>query len=192
MHAIIDACLELRRRHRLQPSEIRSVTVTGDAQLMARGDRPVNSERDARVSIHHAAAAAFVTGAAGTEEFSASSVSDPDMAVFRRKVMARLDETLAPGAAAVTVETAAGEFASLTVTQPRGSQAKPMSDQELEAKAALLIAASGTGIDAEALFRLVWELDGAESIDALMRAATGSLQTWPKSDESRRKEQVAT
>ncbi|MER2534077.1 MAG: MmgE/PrpD family protein [Rhizobiaceae bacterium] len=174
MHAVIDACLELRRVHWLRPDKISRVTVAGDALLMARGDRVVRNERDARVSIHHAAAAAFVAGAADLSEFAAPAVSDPAMAAFRRKVTASLDETLAPGAATVTVETQAGGVFSHTVTQARGSEALPMSDDEIEAKASLLIGRSGTGIEAEALFRLVHALDGAPDLSALMRAAASS------------------
>ena len=37
--------------------------------LLARGDRAVRNERDARVSIHHSAALGFVRGRAGVAEF---------------------------------------------------------------------------------------------------------------------------
>jgi 2-methylcitrate dehydratase PrpD len=66
-HAVIDACLALRAR--LNMDDIESITVQGSALLLARGDRPVRNERDARVSIHHCAACALLLGAAGVPEF---------------------------------------------------------------------------------------------------------------------------
>jgi 2-methylcitrate dehydratase PrpD len=77
MHAVIDACLDLRAAHRLDPAEIVTVSVAGNALLLARGDRVVANVRDARVSIHHCAAVALRFGAAGVNEFS-------DAVVFAR------------------------------------------------------------------------------------------------------------
>ncbi len=55
MHAVIDACLALRREHGLQPEAIAEITISGDQLLLDRGDRFVANERDARVSIQHCA-----------------------------------------------------------------------------------------------------------------------------------------
>ena len=69
-HAVIDACFALRERLGPRIADIASVTVQGSALLLARGDRPVRNERDARVSIHHCAACALLLGTAGVTEFS--------------------------------------------------------------------------------------------------------------------------
>jgi 2-methylcitrate dehydratase PrpD len=61
-HAVIDACLELRARLDVPPEAISAVTVAGDALLLARGDRAVRNERDARVSIHHSSALGLLRG----------------------------------------------------------------------------------------------------------------------------------
>src|SRR4051812_572292 len=62
-HSVIDACFKLRTK--LNIDDIASITVQGSALLLARGDRVVRNERDARVSIHHCAASALLWGAAG-------------------------------------------------------------------------------------------------------------------------------
>src|SRR6185437_14098337 len=59
MHAVIDACLALRREHAVGAAEIAEIVVSGNQLLLDRGDRAVNNERDARVSIHHCAAVSF-------------------------------------------------------------------------------------------------------------------------------------
>ena len=64
-HAVIDACLTLRSRLNQRIDDIASITVQGSALLLARGDREVRNERDARVSIHHCVACALLSGAAG-------------------------------------------------------------------------------------------------------------------------------
>ncbi len=66
-HAVIDACFDLRTRLNQRIDDIASVTVQGSALLLARGDRQVRNERDARVSIHHCAACALLLGVAGVD-----------------------------------------------------------------------------------------------------------------------------
>ena len=82
MHAVIDACLALRKDYALAVSEIVDITVSGDQLLLDRGDRTVSSDRDARVSIHHCAAVSFLFGQAGLEEFSDETVCDPAVVAY--------------------------------------------------------------------------------------------------------------
>src|SRR5436190_2947549 len=69
LHAVIDAAFELRNTYALAAADIAAVTVTGNL-LLARADRDVANERDAKISIQHSAAAVFVFGAAGMREYS--------------------------------------------------------------------------------------------------------------------------
>ena len=86
-----------------------SITVQGSALLLARGDRPVRNERDARVSIHHCAACALLLGAAGVTEFADATVFRPDIVSLRQKVRAVLDASLPDGAARVMIQLTSGE-----------------------------------------------------------------------------------
>ena len=106
----------------------------GSALLLARGDRPVRNERDARVSIHHCAACALLLGAAGVPEFSDATVFRPDIVALRRKVRAALDASLPDGAARVTIQLISGEKLSETVMAAKGSLGDPLSDRDIEAK----------------------------------------------------------
>jgi len=132
-HAVIDAALALRAEIP-SPEAIARVTVAGDALLLARGDREVRNERDARVSIHHSAALGLLRGQAGVPDFEQPAVDDAVLAGFRAKVAAALDESLPRGAARVTVELADGRTLTRTVTDPVGSAANPLSDAALDAK----------------------------------------------------------
>jgi 2-methylcitrate dehydratase PrpD len=170
MHAVIDACLALRAEHGLDAQRVDRVTVRGDALLIARGDRVVRDERDARVSIHHCAAVALARGAAGLAEFTARCVAEPAIAALRHRVVAERDDTLPTGAATVTVRTTEGARYDTTVRDARGSLARPLGDADVEAKVHDCVAAGGSGCDAGALTDAVWSLHDAPSLDALITA----------------------
>ncbi|MDJ0388727.1 MmgE/PrpD family protein [Roseomonas sp. E05] len=163
-HAVIDACLALHKG--LDPATIAEVVVAGDQLLLDRGDRLPRNERDARVSIHHAAAVALLRGSAGVEDFAAAAVHTPAVAALRGKVRAELDASLPRGAACVTLQMTDGSRRSIELRDPRGSAARPMTDAELERK----YHASATGHDAPAQIARLWALEAEPEIGGLMRA----------------------
>jgi 2-methylcitrate dehydratase PrpD len=132
MHSVIDACLELRQQ--VAPEQITRIVISGEQLLLDRGDRPVTNERDARVSIHHCAAVAFLFGAAGLEEFSEATVRDPAVVALRAKTEARVDAASPRGAATAEVFTHDGRQLRTTVLHAKGSRERPLSDQEIEVK----------------------------------------------------------
>lgn len=164
-HAVIDACLALREG--LDPGAIAEVVVAGDQLLLDRGDRPLRNERDARVSIHHAAAVALLRGGAGVEDFAADAVRDPAMAALRGKVRAELDASLPRGAARVTLVETSGARRSIEIRDPRGSAARPMTDAELERKYRANV--PGPGPEADAQIARLWALEAEGDMGALMR-----------------------
>jgi len=172
MHAVIDACLDLRTAHRLPPEAIRRVTVSGDRLLLARTNRLATDDRDAKVSLQHGAAAALLVGTAGLEAFSAATVVRPDIAALRAKVHAALDPALPVGAARVVIETIEGATLQAEIIHARGGLQRPISDADLEAKLHGL--ATGSGCDAVGVIAAVWELDQAPGVQTLMRAAQAS------------------
>jgi len=131
-HAVIDAAIALREAASLDA--ITAISVAGDALLLTRGDRVVSNARDARVSIHHCVALGLVRGTAGVADFEEPAVADPALAAMRARVRAELDPTLPRGAARVTLTLADGRSLTHTVETPLGSEAKPLSDGQLEAK----------------------------------------------------------
>jgi 2-methylcitrate dehydratase PrpD len=164
-HAVIDACLALRD----SADEIAEVIVAGDQLLLDRGDRPVTNERDARVSIHHTAAVVLTRGLAGVEEFSRAALQDPVVAALRGKVRAELDASLPRGAARVTLRLANGRRRSTEVLQARGSEARPLSDAELEAKYRANAALGGMASAADRQIQALWGFEEAGDLAVLMR-----------------------
>jgi 2-methylcitrate dehydratase PrpD len=171
MHSIIDACLQLRSKSGLTSEDVASVVVRGDALLLARGDRPVRNERDAKVSIHHSVAAPLIYGRAGVPEFSEAAVSDPAARALREKVRAELDPSFPTGACQVVVQTRDGRTLDATVTHAHGSLENPLSDSEIEAKVRDLAAMGKSGCDMEGIIKAVWGLDKLPNVAALMGMA---------------------
>ena len=173
MHAVIDACRELRNAHGLTAGDIATIEISGEQLLLDRGDRFVANNRDARVSIHHCAAVAFLFGAAGLKEFEDSTVHDPTVAALRGQVSARLDPASPRGTARATVVTRDGRILTATVAHPKGSAEKPLTDRELEDKARDSAAHGGFGGDMDAIFAALWRIETSDSIRPLMRLLAG-------------------
>ena len=172
-HSVIDACFALRTKLNQRIDDIASVTVQGSALLLARGDRPVRNERDARVSIHHCAACALLLGRAGVPEFTEAMVFRPDVVSLRQKVRAELDASLPDGAARVSIQLASGEMLSETVMAARGSLADPLSDLDIEAKLRDGARSSGTAWRADAVIADIWRLDTLADVSGLMNVDSG-------------------
>ena len=169
-HAVIDACFNLRSKLSKRVDQISSITVQGSALLLARGDRAVRNERDARVSIHHCAACALLVGAAGVPEFEEATVFRPDIVEMRRKVKADLDASLPDGAARVIIKLTSGETFEEIVTDAKGSLADPLSDRDIEAKLRDSARLGGADWDVDRVIDHVWRLDTLADVSSLMRA----------------------
>lgn len=170
MHAVIDACLALRRDHGLTPDRIAAVTVSGDQLLLDRGDRIVRNERDARVSIHHCSAVSFLYGAAGLHEFSDEITHDPAVVALRSRVTARLDAGSPRGAATAIVRTTDGQVFEATVHHPKGSEQNPLTDREIEDKLRDSCRHGGFTGAIETIIARAWEIDRLPTIAPLARA----------------------
>ena len=173
MHAVIDACLDLRAAHAIDPAEIVSVTVSGDALLLARGDRIVTTAGDARVSIHHCAAVALLHGAAGVQEFSDAVVFENGVVAFRSKVKAIRDDTMPVGAARLDIECRDGRRFSAKVAEARGGLGRPLTDADLEAKFRDQARQGSPDIDSATAIEAIWTLEKAATLDGLVAVLSG-------------------
>ncbi len=169
-HAVIDACFKLKTKLDRRIDDIESITVQGSALLLARGDRVVRNERDARVSIHHCAAIALLLGAVGVPEFADAAVFRPDIVSLRQKVRASLDASLPDGAARVMVRLHSGETFEEIVTDAKGSLADPLSDRDIEVKLRDGARLGGANWDVEHVIDHVWRLDTLADVSNLMKS----------------------
>jgi 2-methylcitrate dehydratase PrpD len=177
LNSVLDACFALRAEG-VTADLIDSVTVSGNALLLARADRPaVANDRDAKISLQHSVAVVFVRGAGGIAEYSDPFIEDPGIAALRKRVRAELDAAALPLSATVTVTTVDGRTMRQTALKPRGSIENPMSDRDLEEKVRNLAAFGGSGIPVDPIIDAVWRLDQLDDVRSLTR-----LLALPASD----------
>src|SRR6185503_10231758 len=83
LHALIDACLDARKK--IQESE--SIIVAMHPLAIERTNRPEpRNALEARLSAQHAVAVSALRGRAGLAEFSDAAAVDPALQAFRRRV----------------------------------------------------------------------------------------------------------
>jgi 2-methylcitrate dehydratase PrpD len=153
---VIDACLELRARHAPPTEALERVVVRGHPLMRERTDRPnVETGRDARVSLQHSVAVAFIFGAAGLAQYEDGCVVDPAVRALRARVVFEEDPAAPVESATVTLHLADGTKLSEYIRHGRGTPARPMSDAELDTKVRELAAYGSPFVDAPGLIAAV-------------------------------------
>jgi len=173
IHPIIDACLELRRAHSLDPARIASVAIAASPGAMALcNNRNPKDEMQAHVSLHHWTAVAFIRGTARIQDMDTqTAVKDPALKAFQDRVAATLDPTRAADAAEVVVTLTDGTQYTCRIDHGIGSAARPMTDAELEVKfAGMAIPVLGQE-RTRTLMGQCWDLATLADAGALARAA---------------------
>ena len=166
IHPVLDCVLDWRRQH--PDAEVVGVAVTGNPLLAIRADRPnISTGREAQVSVQHAVAAALVFGKIGIEHFTDACVHDARVTALSGRVTVARDESFSTVAAAVEITTADGGTYQLTQAAARGSDANPLSDDELEDKLRMCTAEWNQRFDAGALIDAIWMLDKSTDVSDL-------------------------
>jgi 2-methylcitrate dehydratase PrpD len=172
VHATIDACIQLRNEHRLQPDAIASVELVVCPivmELTAITDPQTGLE--GKFSIFHAAAAATVFGAGGEAQFSDAAVHDARVVALRKRITAVPDPQLRKIAARVNVRLNDGRVVTKHVENALGTLKRPMSDADLEAKCRGLTDGIISTSQTDELIRLCWSIAALPDAGAIARAA---------------------
>jgi 2-methylcitrate dehydratase PrpD len=115
-------------------------------------------------------ACGLLLGTAGVAEFAHETVVRRDIAQFRQKVGAELDSEMPDGAARVTLRLSSGEVLTETVISPRGSQAVPLEDRDIEAKLRDGVRNGRSDWDAERVIDAIWRLEAADDVANLLQS----------------------
>ena len=167
---VIDACLNLIARHAPAPQRVARVTVRGHPLLRERADRPaVETGREARVSIQHSVAAAFLHGAAGLAQYEEACVADPAVRSLRAKVAVEEDASIPVESAIVTLYLDDGTSLAEQVRHGRGTPGRLMSEDELDAKVRELAAAGAPDVDASSLVAAMRAIEGEADVARIVR-----------------------
>lgn len=167
---VIDACLEVRARHAPAAQRIARVVVRGHPLLRERADRPaVETGREAKVSLQHSVAVAFLFGAAGLPQYEDACVADPAVRALRAKVFYEEDASIPVEAAIVAVHRDDGTTLTEHVRHGRGTPGRPMSDAELDAKVRELAAAGAPFVDTVGLIAAIRGIEAEANAARIVR-----------------------
>ncbi len=172
IHPIIDACLQLRREHAINPAQVDSVRIKASPGAMALCDRrnPQN-ELQAHVSLYHWTAAVLIRGTARIAELQDPTVQDPAIIAFQDKVTTQLDDSLKADATEVTITLKDGRNHTCRIDHCIGSATNPMTDEQLTRKfsemAEPVIGAART----REMVERTWKVEASADVGDLARAA---------------------
>lgn len=134
IHPSLDACLDI---HAQAGSGGRVAQVTlrvNPLALSLTGIRTPATTLESHVSLYHWAAAALIRGSAGLPEMRQDCIDDPEIAHLREHIEAIADPALGRDQAIAEITLSDGRKLRSQVLQTRGSIARPMTDDELDAK----------------------------------------------------------
>ena len=175
VHNAIDCALEIRRKHRVVPSEIRSIRVfRHPAWADYHRIKKPRTFHEAQVSLPYSVAIAFVEGRAFPSEYSEEKLKDPFIQRLSEMVEIEAVSDLPRGVSCrMEVTLSDGTRALSQVDYPRGSPENPLTAEELREKFRTL--SSGViGVRAQAeIERIVFELEGVKDVSALIGLAAG-------------------
>jgi 2-methylcitrate dehydratase PrpD len=140
IHPVIDGCAQLKARG-VTPDQVERIELkVHPLVLELTGKKEPADGLSAKFSVYHGAAVGLMLGRAGEAEYSDAVVTRSDIVALRRKVVAVVDPVIAEESADVTAVLADGRREHLLVEHAIGSLERPMSDAELQAKFAQLVA----------------------------------------------------
>lgn len=170
---VIDAVLDLRERHSIDPAAIRSIRVDGNPLLLDRADRVhPDSSREAKLSLHHSVAVSLLRGKAGIDEYLPEAISDGAVRSLAGRVTAHGDSGFSTVSASVHIDLADGRVLKADVPHGRGSKQRPLDDEDLRRKALILFA--DLPGNAEDTLRSVWTIEDSPSAAKALKAFIGS------------------
>lgn len=139
-HPYIEIALELRERHRIDWRRIESVTVHF-APVQRMLVEPLERKQvprtliDAKFSIPYTVALALVRGRVTLDDFSVTSLADPEVLALARRIEAREGApTTGAAGGALLIRLPQGESLQGSVGSARGNPLRPLSRDELVAK----------------------------------------------------------
>lgn len=173
IHPTIEACIDLRARHGIDPQSVTEVTLrVAPLVLDLCNKKHITQGLEGKFSVYHAAAIGLVRGRAGLREFTDEAVNDPEIRRIRELAVAIADPGIAEDAVKVEVVLADGRRLDAFNEHAIGNIARPMSDRQLEEKfrdqASLVLSPA----QVEELIDLCWRIDSLDDCRTLVDATT--------------------
>lgn len=172
IHPVIDACLQLRKEHRLAADAIERIDLrVHPLVLELTGKKTPATGLEGKFSVYHSSAVAIVRGAASPKEYTDPVVRDPAVTALRDRVRAEAQPGIREEEAYVTITLRDGRKLERHVAHAVGSLERPMSDADLEAKFRGLADGLLTPARTEKLISLCWSVASLKDVAELARAS---------------------
>jgi 2-methylcitrate dehydratase PrpD len=162
----IEAVLNLRQNHHLEPDMVEQLTIYREGQGHSRPGP--QSGLDGKFSVEYCAAAALLDGKVVIDSFTDQRRFAPDMEAMLHKIRVEPVEQK-PGVVTVTAQLKDGRTVSDECRSFTGSAANPMSREERMAKVWDCVGRALSSADAERAIALLEDLENVPDISAIMQ-----------------------
>ena len=135
IHPIIDACIQLREKHLINPIDIAHVRLRVEPLVKDLCDKKdIHTGLEGKFSAYHAAAIGLLFGKAGLAEFTDEVVNDVQTSQLRNRVDAIADPAVPKSSVKVEIDMVNGHCYSMVLDHAIGDLTRPLSDKQLESK----------------------------------------------------------
>ena len=173
VHAVIDACIELKRLHDIDPESVEGVELRVNRMVLElTGKKTPRDGLEAKFSVYHAAAIGLVFGRGNESEYADAVVRDPKVTAVRDRVTATVDPDMDSFLEAyATVTLRDGRKFEHHVPHALGTLQRPMSDADLEAKFKALVEPVLPAARIQRLIEMCWTVETLRDVGAIGREA---------------------
>ena len=168
IHPTIDAATQLRAQG-VRAEDVERVELKVHSLVLElTGRKEPQDGLQGKFSVYHGFAAGLVFGRAGEGEYDDQVVTREDMVALRRKVVAKVDDSIDEASADVTAILRDGRRVHVFVKHAIGSLERPMTDRDLEGKFHSLADPVIGAARASSLVEACWKLGDARDMKALV------------------------
>ncbi len=169
IHPIIDACLQLIKKHTFDGKLIEKVELTVNPLCIQLCNRPNPENRShAMVSFPHWTAVTLMHKAAGLPQVTEKMVFDSDIAKLRQKIHATASEEIGREAAKIKVTMENGEIFHANCETTLGTKERPMSDSDITEKTRLQLEIAFNQSTSQKIVEQCWEIPQLSQITTLL------------------------
>lgn len=175
IHNVIDAVLELRQKHKINPEKIRRITVLRHPRWadFHKIKKP-RTYHEAQVSLPYSVAISFVEGKAFLQQYSDGKLNDPLIQGISEKVNIKtLKELPRDVSCQVEVELNDGQTYKTQVDYPKGSIQNPMTIDERRAKFRNLSASVLNEQGQKKVEEIIFNIEKVKDISELITCVAG-------------------
>lgn len=176
LHNTIDAILQIRKSYKIDPENVKSITVKTNNNDSRLKKHKIENAVQARFSIPYVDAVALIRGAVDVGDFSVDMLESSRVLELAGKVrvlsdseMERLYKKERKRACTVEIELNTGESYSHHIDYPKGEPERPFTDEELVEKFRTLAALTLTEEKIDKVVETVQQLETLDRINHLIK-----------------------